>query len=365
MSTILIISPEPWDGHFVSKHHYARELARRGHRVVFHGPPETTGAMHMAPVADAPGDLRVLHAPRVAPGLRFLPAPLRRALEARWLGQLERMIGARVDVVWNFENSRFFDMGFAGERLKIYQQVDLNQHFHPDLAARTADLAIAISGPIEQRLAPAAHHLIRITHGHAPAPASLPLPDGVPEDFALAPVNVVLTGNLDMVYLDVELIADMVRSHPAVRFHFIGSYRAGQGLHGATGKTANVRFWGRQPAALLPAFLARADLLLVAYLAEQHLAQLANPHKVMEYLAAGRCILATRTLEYENRPDLLEMAQNRADFARRFGMIVANPTAYNRPEQVTQRLDFARDNTYPRQIDRILQALGPRGHLIS
>lgn len=365
MSTILLISPEPWDGHFVSKHHYARELARRGHVVLFHGPPEATGPMRLVPVTGAPGDLRVLHGPRVAPGLRFLPGPLRRALEARWLGQVEALAGTRIDVVWNFENSRFFDMGFAGTRLKIYQQVDLNQNFHPDLAAQTADLSIALSGPIEARIAPKARHLIRITHGHAPQTSPQTGPEGLEADFARARSNAVLMGNLDIAYLDVDLLAHLVTDHPDTRFHFVGSYTPAQGLHGATGHAPNVRFWGRQPAAALPAFLARADVLLLAYLADLHLEQLANPHKMMEYLASGRCVLATRTLEYDTRSDLVEIALDRADYASRFAAIISDPAAWNGPEQSARRRDFAADNTYPRQLDRIIQALGPRGPLVS
>ena len=36
---ILIISPEPWDHIPVSKHHYARKLAKLGNRVYFLNPP--------------------------------------------------------------------------------------------------------------------------------------------------------------------------------------------------------------------------------------------------------------------------------------------------------------------------------------
>lgn len=365
MSTILIISPEPWEGHSVSKHHYARELARRGHRVLFHGPPDATGPLWLDPVADAPGDLAVLRAPRVAAGLRFMPRPLRRALEARWLGKVEMLAGTAIDVVWNFENSRFFDMGFAAGRLKIYQQVDLNQNFHPDLAAQTADLSIAISGPIEQRLAPAARKLIRITHGHAAQTVHPTAPDALDADFARARVNAVLIGNLDIAYLDVGLLAKLVADHPDTRFHFIGAHTSAKGLHAATGHAPNVRFWGLQPANTLPAFLARADVLLLAYLADLHLDQLANPHKIMEYLASGRCVLATRTLEYDSRPDLIESARDSTDYARRFAAIVADPAAWNRPDQMARRKEFAAANTYPRQLDRVIQALGPRGSLIS
>ncbi|MDO9460743.1 MAG: hypothetical protein Q7N95_11595 [Alphaproteobacteria bacterium] len=365
MSTILLISPEPWEGHFVSKHHYAMELARRGHQVLFYGPPDTSPGIRLEPVADGQGRLQVLRAPKVAPGLRFLPGPLRRSLEARWLGQVEKTLGRPVDVIWLFENSRFYDLRFAGSRLKIYQQVDLNQNFQPESAAATADLSIAISAPIEQRLSPVARKLIRITHGHADRNAAQFRPEGLDQRFGRAMVNAVLIGNLDIAYMDVPLLAQLVSAHPEVCFHFIGTYTAGQGLHGATSLAPNTVFWGRQPADFLPAFLNRADVLLVAYLADAHLDQLANPHKMMEYLASGRCILATRTLEYEDRPDLIETALDRADYARRFGLIAADPAAWNSAEAVARRQAFAHQNTYPRQLDRIVQALGPRGSLIS
>jgi len=141
--------------------------------------------------------------------------------------------------------------------------------------------------------------------------------------------------------------------------------RANYGRVKTVGQAPNAHFWGHQPAGALPTFLARADVLLLAYLAGQHLDQLANPHKMMEYLAAGRCVLATRTLEYDDRPDLVETARDPAEYARRFAEIVADPAAWNRPEQIARRQDFARDNTYPCQLDRIIEALGPRGLLVS
>lgn len=365
MSTILIISPEPWDGHFVSKHHYARELARRGHRVLFHGPPEPAGPMRLVPVPDEQGDLNVLSAPRVARGLRFLPSSLRRSLEARWLGQVEQIVGEPVDVVWNFENSRFYDMRFAGDRLKIYHQVDLNQDFHPDAAAATADLSIALSAPIEQRIKSAARKLIRITHGHAAQPSVECSTDGVEASFSVTQVNAVMVGNLDIAYLDVALLAQLVAAHNGIRFHFIGDYSAGLNLHAAIASAPNVVFWGRQPSHLLSIFLERADILLLAYLADHNLEQLANPHKMMEYLASGRCVLATRTLDYEDQSDLIEMASDRADYVQRFTKITSDPAAWNSPDRVAKRRAFANKNTYSLQLNRIEQALGPRGHLIS
>jgi hypothetical protein len=85
----------------------------------------------------------------------------------------------------------------------------------------------------------------------------------------------------------------------------------------------------------------------------------------MEYLASGRCVLATRTLEYEGLPELVETARDREEFKNRFASIVGNPFAFNTPDLIARRRAFAADNTYARQVDRIVEALGPRGGLLA
>lgn len=341
-------------------------LARRGHTVLFHGPPERDAkGIVLQHVERAGALLNVVRSPAVAPGLAHMPAYIRNRLERRWLERLEVAADCRIDAVWLFENSRFFDMRFAGSRVRIYQQVDLNQNFHPEMAAATADLSIAISGPIERRLQPAAGELIRISHGCPRMPEANPEPNGLDEVFSMKTVNAVLTGNLDLKYIDLRLLEDLVDGHPGVQFHFVGHFTEGRGLHAAVGDSPNTFFWGRQPSESMPCILRRADVLLVTYLADEHLDQLANPHKVMEYLASGRCVLATRTLDYEERPGLIEIAQSREDFLRRFSEIVASPSSWNTPELIAKRQAYAADNTYSRQVDRIAEALGPKGHLIS
>ncbi|MEM6460766.1 MAG: glycosyltransferase [Pseudomonadota bacterium] len=365
MSAVLIISPEPWDGLFVSKHHYAIELARRGHSVFFFGPPTETNELEVEYAKWHGLQIGVVNSPPVLPGIRYLPPPMRNRFEARWLKNLEHKTNQRVDVVWLFENSRFFDLRFAGERLKIYQQVDIDQDFQPMIAARTSDLTIAISRPISRLLVAEANKLIRVTHGYS-AMATTPLPESELEQrFSDFCSNAVFTGNLDRTYLDVPLLADLVKGYPETRFHFVGNYTEGRHLHGAVAGLENVLFWGRRPAEKLPSILKRADILLVASLADEHLEQLANPHKIMEYLASGKVILATRTLEYEDTPDLVCTANNRAEFLDRFREIIGNLEHWNAPERMETRRAFAADNTYAHQVDRIAAALGERGSLIS
>ena len=63
--TILILSPQAWGTMFLSKHHYAVELARLGNRVYYLNPPETSeklskGSFEILP-ADAMKGLFIIH----------------------------------------------------------------------------------------------------------------------------------------------------------------------------------------------------------------------------------------------------------------------------------------------------------------
>jgi glycosyltransferase involved in cell wall biosynthesis len=361
MSTILIISPEPWDGHFVSKHHYACELVRRGHQVLFYGPPDAMGPMRLEPVTDAQADLRVLRAPRVARGLRFMPSGLRRALEARWLGQVERLAGTAIDVVWNFENSRFFDMNFAGKRLKIYHQVDLKQNFHPSLAAKTADYVFCSSKPIRERLAQIRPDASIIHHGVQEHRF-----DQVSETPLLpkSRTNCVYTGNMSIKCIDRDLILRCIESFPDVMFHFFGGFAKNDPFEIELKAWQNVRLHGKVASHRIPPILANADILLVTY-QKSDSDNNSNPHKMMEYMMSGKVIVATYTSEYERVNDLLVMCTLDGDYVELLGKVIRSVDAWNTPEVIEKRKAFAADNTYSRQLDRISAALGPKGYLVN
>ena len=165
MRALLLISPESWDSHSVSKHHYAQVLARQGFHVLFVEPPDASlRKMCLATLADEPR-IRLVKGPRLAPGLRFFPSFLRCQVERRWLQQVEHLVGMQVEAVWLFENSRFYDLRFAGDRLRIYHQVDLNQVFHPARASRTADVCFCTTDLISEQLKPHNAKTYVVHHG--------------------------------------------------------------------------------------------------------------------------------------------------------------------------------------------------------
>ena len=356
MISLLIISPEAWHSHFVSKHHYAVSLAKTGYRVFFLEPPDES--LHHFIVGGVHGNpnLKLVSGPRLAPGLRFYPAILRRWREALWLKKFEEMIGYRLDAIWLFENSRFFDLRFAGDRLKIYHQVDLNQDFQPEVAAATADICFCTTDFIRERLLPHNARTFKIHHGLAAHVSQTKLSDQQEAWFDQTGPHAVYIGNLDIAYLDAELLSEAARSFPAVRFHFVGGYSEQGALRTRARDLSNVTWWGKVGSECIEAILRRADVMLVAYQAARWRDQ-ASPHKFMEYLASGKVVVATYTDEYKDKRHLLQMVDSNADYLDAFARVIDRLDEYNSPARQAERKAFAEEHSYERQLDRVFGLL--------
>lgn len=340
----------------MSKHHYAVELARRGYKVFFANPPGAGRRFNILPDQRYPG-IYEIDGPAVARGLRFYPGFLRRWLERRWLERVEAQAKSKVTCVWLFENSRFFDLAFAGDRLKIYHQVDLNQDFNPGVAATTADICFATTDAIVKNLLRFNRRVYKIHHGvYIPAATpSLTEKDAV--NFRGKAVHVAYIGNLDIPYLDVPLLSQLVTKYPDVTFHFVGMYRDDGELRRACSSAENVIWWGQVDSERIPAILQRCDVLLVTYLSEQYRDQLASPHKMMEYLASGKTIVATYTDEYRDKSELLEMVNKNSDYERAFRHVVTHLEHFNSQEKRQSRMEFARRHRYEMQLNTIIELL--------
>lgn len=352
ISTVLIISPEKWDAHTVSKHHYAMALAGQGATVFFLNPPDNSINKLSIIKSEKYPAVHIVSAPKIATGLRFYPAIVRCWLEKRWLARLEEMANTKVDVIWLFENSRFFDMGFAGKRLKIYHQVDLNQDFNPAQAASTADICFCTTDFIKERLVLFNPRIYKIHHGLAVVKNRVTLTDAQLEKFKKNETHAVYIGNLDMLYLDAELLASVARKFADVQFHFVGGYREDGPLRSLVGDQPNVIWWGKVDSSQIPAILDQANAMLVTYQAA-HYEDQASPHKFMEYFNSGKTIVSTYTEEYKDKRDLLEMVDDSHDFLLAFDRVINNLPFYNSADKQKKRIAFAQEHTYQKQLDKI------------
>jgi hypothetical protein len=363
---ILLVSPEAWGRNFVSKHHYAIELAKKGNKVFFLN-PTNKNVYRFKPVVRNIKEYATLYIVNYKPilrGLRFLPLAVYVFIEKIQIQILEKACCARFDIVWNFENSRFFNFKPWGKDvLKILHLVDLNQNFNTESAALTADICFCTTDYIQDKLKVLNGRVYKIHHGFAPTLEKS-------QNIELAGTNKIkalYVGNLHIPYIDWEVLAGVIEENSTVDFCFIGptnksnignvlSFETQEWLTKLK-KYNNVYFLGEKAASEIQSYLVKADVLLLVYKAELYKEQLASPHKIMEYLGSGKVVVASYTDEYKGHTDLLLMASKKNDVPKLFKEAVQNLSFYNSPQLHNSRKAFALKNTYSKQLQKIEQIL--------
>ncbi|MFK5976794.1 MAG: hypothetical protein QM493_09825 [Sulfurovum sp.] len=351
-SQILIISPEAWSAHSVSKHHYAITLASQNNQVYFLNPPDDnilkinqTKYKNLSTITDK----------RVAKGLRFYPKFLREIIIKRWLEKVEKIIKNKFDIIWLFENSRFYDMGFAGDRVKIYHQVDLNQNFHVAEASLSADICFGTTDYIIRNIERYNKKAYKIHHGVALTNDSYNLSKEQEERFIHQKINISYIGNIDISFLDIDILKSLVAKYSDIIFHLVGGYDDSKSNFNLLKEFKNIIWWGRVESSFIPLILVKSDISILLYKAnsEYEKAQLANPHKIMEYLASGKVVVSTYTDEYKDKRELLEMVDNSKDYLDRFESVINNLDFYNSKENQKVRVAFAQSHSYEKQLEKI------------
>ena len=344
---ILIISPQRWDDIYVSKHHYAIELGRRFNLVYFLNPPSDKYRISKTVFTnvfslDYPGHL---------PGLRFLPRVLQRLLMKHVAQRLEGLSGLNFNIVWSFDNSVFFDLdAFGPDTLKICHIVDLNQDFQFVTAAITADLCISTNRFVLEKFKQVNSRSYFINHGFSErlekTPAKVRLPGA-------NRIKVGYAGNLDIPYIDWALLNTILDQNPHIDVVIAGPWK-NQSLDGVRLRN-NLFYIGVLTAEELPSFYSEVDALILFYLADTFRWQLANPHKMMEYLGSGKMICSTFTVEYAEmaKTGLFAMSETNAEFPELFRRSMASLDLWNSESLRSKRKSFAQLNTYEQQVDRI------------
>ncbi|WKV13429.1 hypothetical protein [Marivirga harenae] len=349
--TILLISPEPWNHIFVSKHHYATYLAKRGNKVYFLNPPTAQESCEETEYHN----VFSVHYQGFIKGLRFFPSLLQRQRIRKKFQKLQKRCRTKFDIVWSFDNSVFFDFSALPQEVYcISHIVDLNQDFNTELAASTANLCIGVIPPLVQRLAKYNDNSFLIGHGVQKFNnqyESITLP-------GQNTVKALYIGNMDMPHIDWSLMNLLVNQCPKVDFVFLGSKSEHNQAINTLIKKANGFYLPSVPAKELPQYLITADVLLLAYQLAYD-SEYATPHKMMEYLASGKMIMATWTAEYEElyQKELFYMSKSADEYLELFKNVVANLDAWNHTDKKKDRIHYALNYTYDKLIERMEQLM--------
>lgn len=343
---ILLISPEPWSHIFVSKHHYAVHLGRKGNNVFFLNPPSTKNDVTKTQYENV-WQVNYTGFPR---GLRFFPKILQRQIIKKVFESLEDLCSIKFYIVWSFDNSVFYDFSaLPKEILKISHIVDLNQDFQTKIAAETADVCFGVCSPIVKKLLSNNKNTFFINHGFSPClsekKVSLPGTNKIKAFYA---------GNLNLKYIDWFTFKKVVSERSEVDFIFAGPWSNGK-VKANMQSFSNVYYLGQLKAMDLGCLYAAADVLLLLYRAVEFPEQLSNSHKMMEYLGSGKMIVASNTQEYQKLTErcLFLMAVEGKMFSQLLQSAIQNLEHWNSAIKQKERHNIAMENTYDKQIARI------------
>lgn len=352
-SSILLISPQAWGVNYVSKHHYASELAQRGNKIYFLNPPGEAFS-----IQEKKENLFVVNYKAKYKGVGKLPSFLASRLIAAQVKVLEKAVIDNFDVIWNFDSSRFFDLSKVTTAYKICHLVDMNENIHQAKLASTSDICFCTSEYIKKRLLEHNPNTHKINHGvsvyqHA-EPCGLQITGTKPK--------VGYIGNLTISYIDWELGFHVIENHPEVDFHFVGAFKSSNLSKDDLSKDivsriktyTNVFLHGNIAANQIPNFLKQMDANWCFYKMEtqQDIEQMSNVHKMLEYLSSGKTVISSYVAEYQNS-SLINMAQSKDQFLNIFTGCIQELKELNKEELQQQRIAFAEENTYPKQLDKI------------
>ena len=343
---ILLISPEPWNHIFVSKHHYATHLAKLGNKVFFLNPPTKSNAVLDTEFENV---YSVTYTGFVK-GLRFFPGSIQKYWIRKKFNFLQDLCGVKFDIIWSFDNSVFFDFSALPKKiLKISHIVDYSQDFQTKRAAKTADFNFCTSEKILERLQKYNSNSFKIHHGYHMTKVKLVKLPGHQE------IKAVYAGNLSIQFIDWTTLLLCVKKNPHIDFCFIGPGADSIFIEeyiNELSKMENCYFINQLSSEDLQSHYASADLLLLCY-KEGFQSQLANPHKVMEYLGSGKIVVATPTEEYRTNNLLVAMPLLNSEYPELLRNVSENLDTYNNPILFKQRIAFALENTYENQIQKI------------
>lgn len=363
--TIFLISSELWGKLFISKHNYAIALAKRGNKVYYFNPIDHSlrpGTLRVEPSGHHPNLLIVHSRPLFPMWFKFHARILFDRL-IRWhVKWVQRKLGAKPDIIWDFYCSYLYDdLSAFGASLSIFQPVD---QLADEVRNKKADVVVSISDNLLNQYYRKDVPSIKVNHGLGEA--YVQLAERAPVTAINDPVKAGYIGNLSIDSLDRETLLKTITMNPQVQFHFIGPVTMKENnlghnsdenefnrFIGQLRAQKNVVLYGAKTQQEIAAMLDSFDVLLVCYKATPTYKN-DNTHKVLEYLASGKVVVSTYLSAYAGS-ELVVMspADRNEEWPAVFAKVIADISAYNTPALQERRKSFAAENSYERQIQKI------------
>ncbi len=367
--TILILSPQMWGTMFLSKHHYACSLAKRGNRVCFLNPPEYNKNLLKTQIETEEVDgfehLKVIHHRPGFSNLFYFHSPfLYRFLMQRHVKKILQVIQEPVDIVWSFDIGNLYPLRFFSKsKMRVFHPVDEPLTTNAIAAADHSDIIISVTKEILNKYAHLNIPRYLISHGVSDHFFKLPISNTVHKQ-----LHVGFSGNLTRQDIDRNTLLRLIKDYPEIAFHFWGVYDSRKSNISGGGDTdtcafiqqlhemKNVKLHGPVSTEILVGGYSEMDLFLICYDIQKDQSKGTNYHKVMEFLSTGKPIVSNNITAFHETQDLVYMSPERdsnKSLPELFRYVITNLNQLNSDALQTKRRAYAYDNLYDKQIDRI------------
>lgn len=364
---IYILSQQPWGEMFISKHHYAVELARLGNKVFYINGPDQEGILKPGQVAITPtgidGLACVTHRLFFPYFFKFKARAVYDYLLRFHIRNIIKKTGTP-DVVWSFDLSDTMPLRmFPVAAKKIYMPVDELNETTALKAAQTADIIYSVTYEILDKFKSYAAPKVFLNHGVASQFLNNDL-----SAVSNGPIQVGLSGNFLRPDIDRPTLLNIIKQHPKVIFNFWGSIdhnssnlvpyedEAATNFINALRQLPNVKLHGQVAPVKLAEEMKQMDCFLICYDIQKDQSGGTNYHKILEYLATGKVVVSNNVTTYAHYPGMIEMTSNRnnnSELPALFSKVINNIGSYNALTKQQERVAFATRFTYHNQLKRI------------
>jgi hypothetical protein len=370
--TILILSPQSWGIMLLSKHHYAIELAKANNTVYFLNPPNDIKKgkrMMIRPSGIHENLFLVDHRLTFPFILKFHALGVFHFFMRKHIRGLLQFIGRPIDIVWSFDIGNVYPFRFFPENaFKIFHPVDEPLAKIAIDSAEGAHIIFSVTKEILNKYRHLEIPLYFINHGLADEFVS----EENNMEKQVDTIHVGFSGNLLRDDLDRDTLIRILEQNPQIHFEFWGSYKnehsnigiaSGEWQHSFINRLksmGNVKLHGPVNANVLAGEFLRMDAFLICYDVQRDQSKGTNYHKIMEFLSTGKIIISNNITTYCGMPELVQMVKERnsnKELPALFRIVMEHITEHNSPEKIKNRIAFARDNLYSKQVKRIEECL--------
>ncbi|HEY0677505.1 MAG TPA: hypothetical protein VGD17_04430, partial [Chitinophagaceae bacterium] len=335
---IVIFSPQRWSHLYVSKHHYAMELAKNNNVWFISAPDEGIGKGYSVRNFDLVPRLKLVDYRILLPGIFKFKAPrLYKKVTERALGKLISRIAGKVDWCIDFGCYQFFNsLDFIKADTKVYFPVDDFGDLLP--MDRGAQKIFSVSTIIVEKFRRAGLDCHFINHGLAQVFADKAEIRLSNENFGNIgrTLKFGYSGNIFIRFLDIPVLKNIISQHPDIEFHFFGnknfdpSNDTQKQWSDFLQTASNVKLRGFMPPEDLASASEEMDGFLLCYKPDYKDYHAENSHKVFEYLSSGKVLVSTYLSLYEGNTLICMSPKDRnEDLPKLFAKVVEQIEQWN------------------------------------